>query len=216
MAEIDITLANMALQKIGATDTVSDPAQESEAARSIRNAWGEVRRATIRGTPKVKPKWNFARRYFELAARAADPAWPVPHGWSALYPLPAESLRFLEIATPHSARDRFDLIMGPAGEELAVCTAGVLGIWCLVDVTDPARWDAIFRNAFAARLGFQIADRITGDRGRKQDCWAEFMAEITGAAGADGAEGAPIEPQESDWVLARYGCFGSDDWGRPV
>ena len=54
------------------------------------------------------------------------------------------------------------------------------------------------------KLGFQVADRVTGDRGRKQDCWAEYEANISAATRVDAMENPPEELEESDWVLARY------------
>jgi hypothetical protein len=73
------------------------------------------------------------------------------------------------------------------------------------DVADPGHWDDLFVEAMACRLGYQIADRITGDRGRKADCWSEYRGAIKLAAGVDAKEDPPIEIEDSSWVTARRG-----------
>lgn len=209
----DVTLMNLALQKIGAEDQLPDPDHDNFAARTLRTAWDEVRRATIRGTERFRPVWNFAKSYRALAARAITADWPLPYGFAALYPLPSECLRLVSIATPRCGAGDYELLTGPDATEIAMKVTGAPGIWFLRDVEEPSRWDAGFRDAFAARLAFQTADRISGDRGRKQDSWAEFEAAMKAATGADAMESPPVEPQESSWVEARWNG-GPGYWPR--
>jgi hypothetical protein len=126
-----VTVANLALSKLGEDDQIRDPDQDSHAARSVRAVWGSIRRATL--------------------------------------------------------------------------------VVFIRDVVEVGNWDDLFVEAFAAHLAFQIADRITGDRGRKSDCWGEYRKRVKDAAGVDAKEDPPENAYESSWVTAR----GSSSLGGP-
>jgi hypothetical protein len=187
-----VSAANMALSSIGEDDQLRDPDQDSHPARTVRAAWDQVRRAVLRDHP-----WNFAMARAALAA-SATPGEIYP--WTAFFPLPDGCLRLIEVLDPPGSRDCFSVERGGILAE----TAGPLYIRYIEDVAEVGRWDALFTAAFAARLAFQIADRITADRGRKADAWGAYRAALTDAKGADAKENPPIEPVEDDWVLARY------------
>lgn len=198
MASI-VSVSNLALQKIGADDRIVDPDEDRDAARALRAVWDDVRQACIRGGDKV-PRWNFANTYFQVPALAPN-SFTVPFGWTSGFRMPEGFLRLTEIVDPAAAIDDYRLI---ADETVITKTAGPLRGWFLKDIVEPEKWDALFVETFAARLGFQVADRVTGDRGRKQDCWAEYQTNIAAAARVDAMENPPEELEESDWVLARY------------
>lgn len=198
-----VTISNLALQKIGADDQLVDPDDDSDAARSIKVVWDEVRKRCLRGG-KHAPKWNFAKTYAELGALAASQA-TVPYGWSSLYKLPAKFVRMIEIIDPSIAIDDYQIIgIDAIGDCVLTRTTGPLRLWYIRDVEEPALWDDLFVDTFAARLAYQVCDRVTGDRGRKKDCDEEFRANLIDAAGVDAMENPPVETEESDWVLARY------------
>lgn len=194
-----VAVANLAMQKLGANDRISAPDQDSDVARTIAAAWDIVRERTIRGG-KHAPKWNFALRYADVPARAPSASNPLPYGWTSAFPFPDRCLRVVEIVRPEAAI-RFWKV---ANNEILTSTAGPLGLWYLIDVEEISLWDALFVDTFAARLAYQTADRITGDMGRKFACRDEWVANLIDAAGVDAGEDPPVEPDESDWVLARY------------
>lgn len=200
-----VTSANNALQLIGAEQSIVSPTQDSHVSRVIKGAWEGARRSAIRGTSKLRPKWNFAMRYWELPARVATTVWPIPYGWVSAFPLPGECLRLIEIVYPEAAIDDYQLVGGESAMEVLARVTGPLKLWGLRDVEEVALWDASFAATFEASLAFQVADSLTGDRGRKQDAWAAFQDRLRGATGADAGENPPIEPEESGWVAARYG-----------
>lgn len=187
-----VTVANSALSLIGEDDQIRDPSQDSHAARTVRAAWDIVRQAVLRDHP-----WNFAMLRAELAAKA-DPG--VIYPWQSFFPLPDGCLRLIEVLDPACARDTFSNENGG----ILADTAGPLYIRYLGDVPEVGHWDALFVAAFAARLAFQIADRITADRGRKADAWNAYQAALQKAVGVDAKENPPVVPEESDWVTARY------------
>jgi hypothetical protein len=105
-------------------------------------------------------------------------------------------------------------VLGPADvvetyrfERKAVLANSDGPVWIryVADITATGDWDDAFVQAFAARLAFQIADRITGDRGRKADAFAEWKKAIKDAAGVDAKEDPPEDAYDSSWVTARLG-----------
>lgn len=186
-----VSAANAALSLLGEDDQLRDPNEDSHAARSVRAVWDIVRKAVLRDHP-----WNFAIKRIDLAAVPNVVTYPR----QSAFRRPDGFLRLLEVLDPACARDRFN----NEGAYILADTAGPLWIRYVGDVPDPGNWDDLFVAAFAARLAFQIADRITGDRGRKADAWSTYEAALASAKGVDAKEDPPVVPEESDWVTARY------------
>jgi hypothetical protein len=187
-----VSIANLALSKLGEDDQLRDPDQDSHSARAVRAVWDAVRRAVIRDHP-----WNFAIARTPLAAVEGAEC----HPWQAAFALPADNLRLIEIIDPAPCRDRYSV----EGGSILADTAGPLWVRYVRDVTETERWDDLFVEAFASRLAFQLADRITGDRGRKADAWSAYRAALASAKGVDAKENPPVETDESSWVTARLG-----------
>lgn len=202
-------VANLTLQKIGAEDVSVEPGQDSHATRTLFAVWDMIRAACIRGHGKHQPKWNFALRSTAIAARPITAANPLPYGWSAAFPRPDACVRLIGPDQDAHGKQRWKVV----GDEILTDFNGPLYLWYLVDVPETAKWDALFVETFAARLGFQVADRLTGDLSRKEQCWREFEANLASAAGVDAREDPPVEHEESDWVLARF-HGGTSDWSR--
>jgi hypothetical protein len=110
--------------------------------------------------------------------------------------VPADFLRLVEVLDPAEIRETYKF----ERKAILADTDGPVFIRYVADVEEVGDWDDLFVQAFAARLAFQIADRITGDRGRKADCWAEYKAAIADAGGVDAKEDPPVEPYDSSWV----------------
>src|SRR5439155_12809149 len=166
----------MALSSIGENDQIRDPDEDSHAARTVRANWDVTRQAVLRDHP-----WNFATLRAELAAKT-NPGIIFP--WTAFFPLPAGCLRMIEVLDPAGTRDCFSVENGG----ILADTTGPLRILYLGDVVEVGRWDAMFAAAFAKRLGFEVADRITADRGRKSDAWQAYRSALSDARGVDAKE----------------------------
>lgn len=192
-----VTVANLALSKLGEDDQLRDPDQDSHAARSVRAVWDPMRRAVFR-----KGKFNCSMTRAELAAQApASLGYRSPYPFANRFPVPADFLRLVEVLDPADVRESYKF----ERKAILADTAGPVFIRYVADIVEVGDWDDLFVQAFAARLAFQIADRITGDRGRKADCWAEYKAAIGDAAGVDAKEDPPEEAYDSSWVTARFG-----------
>lgn len=205
-----VTISNRALGKTGSTAKISSPDEDSHAASTIRAAWDAARMQVLRGAPKHQPRWNFAERYVVSPGRAIDDDAPLPQEFAGAYPAPDGALRLCEIVTPDcTAEGSYKY----AGGEILIKASGPVGAWWLFDVTDTAKWDALFEDAFAALLAFEICDEINGDVGRKDRCWAEYLAKVASAAKVDAGESPPPEPEEDSWITARD-VGGGYGWRR--
>lgn len=193
-----VTIANLGLSKLGEDDQLRDPDQDSHAARSVKAVWVPIRRAVLR-----RGKFNFAMTRAELAAQnpLTIPTPPSAYPFQNRFPVPSDFLRLVEVLGPSTVVDAYKY------ERRAILadSDGPVFIRYVADVAETAEWDDLFTEAFASRLAFQIADRITGDRGRKADCWAAYKAAIAEAAGVDAKEDPPEEAPDSSWVTSRYG-----------
>jgi hypothetical protein len=199
-----VTVANLALSKLGEDDQIRDPDQDSHAARSVRAVWGPIRRATLRAG-----KFNFSVSRDELTAQASSsPGYVNPFPYANRFPLPDGCLRLVEV---YSATGILLEQYRLEGGAILCDEASPLFVVFIRDVVEVGNWDDLFVEAFAAHLAFQIADRITGDRGRKSDCWGEYRKRVKDAAGVDAKEDPPENAYESSWVTAR----GSSSLGGP-
>lgn len=192
-----VTVANLAMSKLGEDDQIRDPDQDSHAARSIRAVWVPLRKAVLRAG-----KFNFSMTRAELTAQAStSPGYQSPYPFDNRFPVPADFLRLVEIIEPAEIADAYKF------ERKAVLadTDGPVFVRYVADIEDPTEWDDLFAEAFSARIAFQVADRITGSTARQAACWAMYRAAIKLSAGVDAQEDPPIETDDSSWITARTG-----------
>lgn len=194
MADIP-TIANLAMQKLGEEDQLTSLDEDRTAARAMRVVWDSMRRMVLR-----RGKFNFSIRRRELAAQAIiSPTWSSPYPYSNRFPMAANFLRLIEIIEPAAIVANYKL----EGGAVLADTDGPVWVRVVEDIADTTQWDDLFVEAFAFRLAFQVADRITGDRGRKADCWAGYSKAISLAAGVDAKEDPPEPFVDSSWIEAR-------------
>lgn len=186
-----VDIANLAASKIGEDDQLTAPDDDTHLGRSVAAVWSIVRQATLRDHP-----WNFAVKRVAIAADAKA----APVGFQYAYPLPADCLRLVGLIDHPTSRN-FEL----EGRAILFDATGPLRIRYIVDVEEPAYWDSDFTEAFACRLAYAIADRITGDSGRKSEAWNAYTLALRQAKKSDALENpGPVEAS-SPWEEARFG-----------
>lgn len=203
-----VSIVNLAASKLGEDDQLRSPEDDTHLGRTVAAVWDQVRQDVIRDHI-----WNFAVRRKGLAAEALD---AVPYPWLSSFPLPADCLRLVEVLSC-SSRRQYQL----EGGSILCNQAGPLYVRYLIDVPEPAKWDASFTGAFAAYLAFQIADRITGDLSRKDAAWADYQAKLVRAKRIDAMENPPVPFEATEWETARYAGSGwigdgAGGWGYPA
>ncbi len=186
-----VTIANLAAARIGTETRISSPDDDRFVARTIKAAWDIQRQAAIRDGA-----WNFAGRRAELAAES-DPD-KVIYPWAYAFPQPAGCLRLIEVLD--YPRDDYSF----EGGAVLTNTLGPLYIRYLVDVEEPALWDAGFAESFALRLAWRTGRRIAGSAFDQDECGREYRQSLSAAKRVDARENPSIQQEESSWVTARY------------
>jgi hypothetical protein len=189
-----VTISNQALSLLGEDDQMTDPDEDTHAARTIRAVWDVVRKAVLRDG-----EFNFSVVRAALPSDASltpDQLYPYSYG----FPLPDGWIRLCEILDPAPAIDDYEIEDG----RIVANVSGPLRIRYVQDVPDTTKWDDAFANAYAHRLGYQIAERITGDRSRKSDLWSGYRFGMGKAIGTDAGENPPVVTMEDDWITVRW------------
>jgi len=187
-------VAQLAAVRMGSEVKITSLDDDRPTARALKAVWDIERRATIRDG-----SFNFSARRGPLAQVAvADTAliWP----YLAAYELPADALRLIELLNS-DARANFQL---EGRQVLCNATAPLYARWS-IDVPEPAEWDDQFAEAFACRLAWKCGRRVVGSEFDTQNAEREYWIAIGKAKGVDAKENPPIDTEESDWILARFG-----------
>lgn len=195
-----VTIANMAATRIGTETRISSPDDNRFVARTIKAAWDIERQAAIRDGA-----WNFAMRRAALAA-VSDPGL-VLYPWQYGFELPDGCLRLIEVLD--APRDDYAL----EGSLILANTLGPLYARYLVDVPEPALWDASFTHAFALRLAWRLGRRIAGSAFDQDVVWAEYRRALADAKRVDARENPGLVQEDSSWIAARYARSAYGRWG---
>lgn len=191
-----VTVSNLALAKVGEPYRILDPNENTPPARTIKPLFDPCRKEVLR-----KGKFNFSMRRAELAAQApTDPNYLLPYPYTNRFPIPAGFLRLVEVLDPPEARETYKFESGA----ILANSAGPLFILFVYDAPIGS-FDELAADTLAAKIGFEIADVLTGDADRKARCLAEFRQRTKDAAGVDAKEDPPVAPYDSSWVTARCG-----------
>lgn len=158
-------IANIALSLLGQAP-IGDFQENSPAARTIRLHYETTRDALLRAH-----RWNFARSRAELSRLASAPAF----GWSYAFQLPSDNLRILELNGNEAALADADYEI--EGDQL-LTNAEKAKIVYIKRVTDASKFDALFTEALAVKLGIAICLDITQSLTKRQALEAE-LARIT-------------------------------------
>lgn len=197
-----VTIANVAASLIGEDDQLRSPDDDTHMGRTFKAVWNLVRQDAIRDHT-----WNFAMRRKGLAAEAlTDVPWP----WAFSYPLPADSLRLVEVLNC-SDRD-YQL----EGRSILSNNTGPVYIRYLVDVPETALWDANFVAAFAARMAWHVGNRIAGSDYDKVAGWKIYKDRLSDAKRVDARENPAVPFAPTEWELARFGGSGLDGPPYPI
>ena len=185
----DVEIVNAALVKIGEQAILSF-ADPSEPARLATRTFAELRDALLREAP-----WNFASKRAELAAEVTAPVW----GFALSYPLPTDFLRLIEINNPGRYPFRIEQ------NRIITDLASPIQIRYVHRVTDADSMEAAFRDALAARLALEWAERLTGTTTIVQQLAMIYKRSLAVALAIDGQEDdqRQLDPEPS-FITSRF------------
>ena len=197
MATSNVTIANRALQKLGAK-RVESLTQDHPNARSVNACFESVRDAELR-----RYDWAFAIARASLAADSEDTLWG---GWNR-FVVPNDFLRLILDDESTSVVDWRLEGLRDSGDDsvLAIVTqdAAPLKIRYIAKVTDPTFFDPLFIEALACKLALECCEEITGSTSKKESVKDDYKTAVNEAKRIGSIERAEKDPPDDEWVEAR-------------
>lgn len=187
-SETDI--CNRALQKMGA-GRITSINEDSPDARECKRAFSIVRDAELR-----RHVWGFATRRQTLAASTTAPAF----GYSYAFPLPSDYLRLHPDA---QVTDWSIEYVAGVGRCILTDDGESLNVRYIARITDTAQYDALFVEAFAAKLALECHAKITQSTLKERQALEDYKMAITDAKAVNAIEKVSAEPPEDAWITAR-------------
>mgnify|MGYP001610872693 CR=1 FL=1 len=172
----DVEIASAALHELGAA-AITAFDDDSDRARVVKALYDATRDATLRAHP-----WNFA---LVRKARAQDATAPL-FKYAFSYTLPTDPY-CLRVIRP----DWTGLPEWKVEGRAFLTDAESVSILYISRVVDPERFDALFTEAFTARLASRMAIPITGIRALMEAFYTLSIQKIAAAQSIDGQEGTP-------------------------
>lgn len=195
-----VDIANRALTKIGASRIVS-LSDDSTEAIVVNSMFMIVRDDELRAH-----NWNFAMARAQLSADATPPSF----GYDQRFLLPTDCLRVLMVGDILPGGDLSDYrnaddsaLWSIEGGYILISRDGPLKLRYLRRITDTAKWDSSFVEAFACRLAAESCEAITQSSEKRQMAWNEYDRAIRKAIRARAIELPPKAIADDTWVLSR-------------
>lgn len=186
MASI-VDVSNRALDKLGQSPITSLEDGDTTANLCART-WPIVRDRLLRSYP-----WNFAVKRDTTAPESSSPSW----GFTYQHTLPSDCLRLLEILDLRTHEYEVE------GNKI-LTNASVLYLRYIRQVTDPNEYDAMFVDAAASLMAFEMCERLTQSNQKKDFLWQEYMENVAKARSVDAQENPVQQFEEDSWIEARY------------
>jgi hypothetical protein len=186
----NVQIANRALQLLGAA-RITALSDDTVNGRECNAVFDQIREAELRSHT-----WNFAITRTQLAADATAPAF----GRAREFPLPSDCLRVLP---PYPEEDYNTRDWRVEGRSIYTNDSDPLDLRYVKGETDPARFDALFAEAFAHSLALAMCEKLTQSRSLRDRINAERDKVYALAKKTNAIENVPQRPVEDEWVTAR-------------
>lgn len=187
----ETTIANLALQILGAPRITSIDDTESKSAREIKACFETLRDAELQKHP-----WRFATKRDTLAPSAVEPAFEFDNA----FPLPADCLRVL----PPNRNDLDWTFENHEGAESILTNDGdSLEIEYIFRATNTAIFHACFVAMLAARIADHCCEAITQSNQKKEAAKLEYKEARAAARRQNAFAKVSGETPEDTWISAR-------------
>ena len=200
MAANEVSICNLALQKLGAARIVSLTAADHNA-KSVNACYEALRDREMRTY-----LWNFAKKRVILAPSVTAPAFM----YEAAFPLPSDFLRLIK-----PARLGLDWHLEQHEGVLSILTndGDTLEVHYIAKVTNPALFDPMFVEMLACKIAWQCCEDITQSNTKKAAINQEYL-DLKAEARRTNAFELPKNPEPVDeWLVARHtGQLVDTEW----
>ncbi len=192
-----IDICNLALDNLGqeanVTDVTSDPTTVAE---KICHRWYDtIRRSLLRAHP-----WSFAKARVSISRDATDPDF----GYADAYNMPTNllTLRFIGDDSIQDFKNDFkiekrQILLNNSG-------AASINIGYTIDMTEVAKFDALFVDIFALKLSLRTSYAFTIKRTLRNDLVLLLKDAMAEAKAINGQESPPIRVEKSKFKTARF------------
>lgn len=190
MATSEVSICNLALQKLGAA-RITSLTEDSPNARAMNACYEAMRDRELRAH-----RWAFAITRVQLAADSTSPDFGAEYS----YTLPSDFLRLLE---PDDAANYNTLDWRIEGRKILTDFTAPLEVRYVKKMVDPTFFDALFVDVLACRLAIQTCEAITQSNSKKADIKVEYRDTVSEARRANAIEAVSAEPPVDTWDTAR-------------
>lgn len=182
-----VDVCNKALDKLG-QGAITSLEDGNKSANLCNRNWPLIRDEVLRAHP-----WNFAIKRTVTAPTTDTPAW----GFAYAHPIPADSLRLVEVRDHSTAEYQIE-------NNVILANDTALYIRYVARITDPNTYDAAFVDAVASRLAMEMCEALTQSSTKKRELFEEYNESLIAAKRADGQENPPQQFEEDEWISVRY------------
>jgi len=202
MATSNVSIANLALQKLGESPIVALD-ENSRNGRAVNACFEALRDKELRAY-----LWKFAKQRVILAPDSVDPAFM----FNKAFVVPAGFLRVIK-----PARLDLDWHLENHNGQLAILTneGDTLELRYIARITDPTLFDPLFVEMLACKLAWHLCEQLTQSNTKKAAIMEEYK-ELRAEARKTNAFELPQLPEPVDnWILARQrGALIDQGWNE--
>lgn len=185
-----VGICNRALAKIGDEISITSIDDGSKAARYCKLLYADVRDYLLRSYP-----WRFALKQWRLSPKDEKPTF----GFEYAFQLPGECLSVWRAENPQNDY----AVIG----RTVHADETVFGFIGCARIEDPSLFDAMFSEALALRLAYELVPALAGDLNLKNLLIQEFQARVKEARRASAIESQrTVVNIKPDWISAHYGA----------
>jgi len=202
MATSNVSIANLALQKLGAASIAALNATPGSAA-DMSACFESIRDDELR-----KYRWKFAILRAVLAPHATAPAFTYRYA----FPLPTDYLALIK-----PARLGLDWHIENHQGQVCILTndGSSLNIRYIARITDPALFDPSFVQMFACKLAWQCCERITQSNTKRTAMMEEYELHRREARKANAFELSAQAQPVDEWLVGRSsGQLVNSEWNE--
>lgn len=192
MAASEVSICNLALQKLGAK-RITALTEDSNNARQCNACYETLRDKELRAHP-----WLFAITRAVLTPSATPPAFDYLYA----FPLPADCLRLL---LPN--RSMLDWVVETQDGQRVILTndGDSINIRYIKRVTDPNQYDPNFVIMLACQIAWHTCEQITQSNEKKAVAEQDYKTARAEAKKINAFEDEPQDAPASSWETARLG-----------
>ncbi len=195
-----VRVANLALQKLGATEIVSMD-EDTRERRAISRCYTMLRDRELRAH-----NWNFSIRRKVLAPSSVAPLFE----FAKAFPLPADCLRPL----PPSRDVDWTIEYHEGSKHILTNEGTVIYLRYVSRITDETLFDPLFADMLACKIAWHCCEEITQSNQKKADIEREYKDARAEAKRMNAFEQATPQEPEPPWLTARYAGDRGQNWLR--